>query len=142
MLKRSLGAVGVGLLLTGLPLVAYANEYQANFSTAGWQFGAVYRYPGSECSDQTIDATTTGSFKTDVGGCPSKAAGYSTRLMRDITALPDQVMANYDEIDFCSPAKVANGYTWKKSKFHFDLANSYYPQSSGTGYDKVSSSHS
>lgn len=106
-----------------------------SLNTSGYVSGRVYRLPSSVSHDDSMPAAKgNGYVESDISGCPVGNAAYSDRLVRNRTAMPDQVIVDRSMVRFCSAKTVNRGLTWSSGKFHWDVMVNYLSQPAGYGY--------
>lgn len=107
-------AVLVGVLL-GLPAVAWA-------ASAGYQFDATrlgnQRLPADSGGDFRSPPVTNGRVISDLDGTACDST-YGVQLVRQRTALPDEVVHRHDG-RACDGPTSRSGLHWGEGRYHFD----------------------
>ena len=135
--RRRLAAAVLTVAVVGIPGAAYAGSRSYDMTIDGGS-PAPTRIPGSASDDFAMPARpsgndSSGTVWSDVSSCPRGDAAYNEVLYHDLRLLPDEIVLDRSDIDYCHAA-AGNHPGWPSGDFHFNVGPYYLGQPDGHGY--------
>lgn len=134
---RRWAALALTCTMLGVPTVAYAAQQKLSMTIDG-DSPSPTRIPSDSGNDWAMPSMPAGNNSagvvfSDVTTCPQGDAAYNEALLRDRTLLPDEVVLDRSDIDFCRD-RAGNHPGWSTGYFHFNVGPYYFPEPDGPGY--------